>query len=65
VDRPAQIAEVALELAENRWHGERRKRRSSLRIEAIDGLDQTKARYLEQVLEGLSRTGVAPRKFAG
>src|SRR5580704_8099597 len=64
VDRPAQVTEVALELAEDCGHGKRRERCSSVRVKAINRLDQAKARYLKQVLERLSRTGVASGQLA-
>jgi hypothetical protein len=40
VDRPAKVAEVALELTQDGGHGERRERRAAVGVEAIDGLDQ-------------------------
>src|SRR6516225_7097963 len=61
---PARIAEVALELTDDRWNRERGERVPAGWIEAIDRLDQPEAGDLEQVVEGLARAAVAPRQLA-
>jgi hypothetical protein len=56
---PALVAEVALELSEDRGDGERRKRDPARGIEPIDSFDQAETRHLRQVIERLLRSGVA------
>src|SRR5437588_12643854 len=58
VYRPSEIAEVPLQLAEDRWHGERRERRPTVDVEAVDGLHEPEARDLKQVVERLPGTRV-------
>ena len=62
--RPALVAEVALELAEDRRDGERRERRLALGVEAIDRLEQPERRDLDQVVELLAAALVAPCELA-
>ena len=57
--RPALVAEVALELAEDRRHGERRERRLARRVEAVDRLEQAERGDLDQVVELLPAALVA------
>jgi hypothetical protein len=47
VERPSLVAEVALELAENRGRRVARELRTAARIEAVDRLDQAQARNLK------------------
>ena len=61
VDRPAVVAEVALELAEHRRHGVGGERRLARGVEAIDRLDQPERRDLHEVVERLVRAPVAAR----
>ena len=62
--RPALVAEVALELAEDRRHRERRERRLARRVEAVDRLQQAERRDLDEVVELLAAALVAPRELA-
>ena len=62
--RPAAVAEVALELAEDRRHRERGERGRPLRLEAVDRLQQAERGDLDQVVERLAAALVAPRKLA-
>jgi hypothetical protein len=39
-DRPTFVPEIALELARDRRHSERRERGPAFRVEAVDGLQQ-------------------------
>ena len=64
VQRPALVAEVALQLAEDRRRGVACELRPAARLEAVDRLDQAKARDLEQVVVGLVGVGVAQREVA-
>src|SRR5438874_2357467 len=50
VDRPAEVAEVALQLAEDGRNGERRERGAAIRLKAVDCLHQAETRHLEQIL---------------
>jgi hypothetical protein len=59
VNRPAPVAEVPLELAEDGRDGEGREGGAALRIEAIDGLDESDACHLDEIVEGLCPAGVA------
>src|SRR5437764_11452300 len=52
VDGPACVAEVALELAEDRWDGKRGKGRPMVWIEAVDRAHQAHAGDLHQILVG-------------
>ena len=64
MQRPALVAEVALQLAQDRGRGVARELRAALGLEAVDGLDQPEARHLDQVVERLVRVGVAQRQVA-
>src|SRR5215212_1808116 len=63
--RPALVAEVALELAEDGRHGEAGERGLAVGIEAVDRLEQTERSDLDEVVEGLAAALVAPRELAG
>ena len=63
-DRPALVAEVALDLAEDRRHRERRERRLAGRVEAVDRLQQPERRDLDQVVELLAAALVAAGELA-
>ena len=65
VQRPALVAEVALELAEDGGRGVARELRAAAGLEAVDGLDQAEARDLEQIVERLVGVAVAQREIAG
>jgi hypothetical protein len=54
MDRPPRVPEVALELAHDRGHRERREREASIRVEALDRLDQPEAGDLHEVVVGLA-----------
>ena len=60
-DRPAAIAEMALELTDDRRERERRERQPALRLEAIDGLQQPDCRDLFEIV-GLVAGAVALRQ---
>ena len=64
VYRPAEVAEVALELTENRRHRERGEGGPALGVEAVDRLDEAQAGDLEKVVERLSRAGVPSGELA-
>jgi len=64
VNRPAQIPEVALELAEDGRNRERGERGPPAGVEAVYCLDQTQARDLQKIIERLVRAAVAPRQLA-
>src|SRR5215213_2568754 len=57
-DRPGAIAEVALDLAKDRRHGERREAQLAAEVEAIDRLDEADAADLLEVIERLATVGV-------
>ena len=63
--RPALVAEVALELAQDRRHGERGERGLALRVEAVDRLQQAERGDLHEVVERLAAALVAPGELAG
>src|ERR671915_1675737 len=63
-NRPAAVAEVALELAEDRRHRERGERRGAVRLEAVDGLEQAERGDLDEVVERLAAALVAAREVA-
>src|SRR5215212_359067 len=63
VQRPALVAEVTLQLAQNGGCGKARELRAAIRIEPVDRFDQPEARHLHEVVERLIRIGVAPRKI--
>ena len=62
--RPALVAEVALELAEDRRDGERRERGLARGVEAVDRLQQAERGDLDQVVELLAAALVAARELA-
>ena len=64
VHRPAEVAEVALELAQDRRHRERRERRAPAAVIPVHGLDQTQARHLQQIVERLAGAAVASGQLA-
>ncbi len=51
--RPGAVAEVALDLAEDRRHGEAREGHVAVGVEAIDRLEQTERGDLFEIVEGL------------
>ena len=65
VDRPAKITEVALELSEDRRHGEGGEGGTAGQVIAVDRLDQAEARNLQEVIERLAGSAVATGKLAG
>jgi hypothetical protein len=64
VDRPSLVANVALDLAEDRRHRVGRKRGPAIRIEPLSGFDQAEARDLKEVVERFLRVPVARRERA-
>src|SRR5205085_241204 len=64
-DRPAGVAEVAPELAEDRRDGERAQRLPALGVVALDGGDEPDAGDLLEVVGRLARVRVAARETAG
>ena len=62
--RPALVAEVALELAEDRRDRERRERGLARRVEAVDRLEQPERGDLDQVVELLPAALVAAGELA-
>ena len=64
-DRPRLVAEVALELAEDRRDRAAQDRHLALRIESVDRLDQADRGDLDQVVERLLGALIAPRQLAG
>ena len=62
--RPALVAEMALQLAENRGCGVARELRAAAGLEPVDRLDQPEARDLEQIVERLVGVDVAQRQVA-
>ena len=58
-DRPALVAEVALDLADDRRGGVRRELDAALGLEPVDRLDQPDRADLDQVLEGLAAVAEA------
>jgi hypothetical protein len=59
VQRPALVAEVALQLAEDGRRGVARELRPASGLEAVDRLDQAEARDLHEVVQRLVRVRVA------
>ena len=59
VDRPSGVAEVPLQLADDRRHRKRGEGEASVRIEPLDGLHQPEARHLHEVVVRLARLRVA------
>ena len=62
--RPALVAEVTLELAEDGRDGEARERGLAARVEAVDRLQQAERRDLDEVVERLAAALVAARELA-
>ena len=62
--RPADVAHVTLDLAEDRRHRIGRERRPAIGIEAVHGLHQREARDLHEILERLRRVAVASGEAA-
>ena len=60
-DRPALVAEVALDLADDRRGGVRRELDAAVGVEAVDGLDQPDGADLDEVLERLAAVAEAAR----
>src|SRR5450631_1415056 len=65
VHGPTGIAEIALELAQDRWDGEGGERQAAAGVEAVDRLDQAEGRDLDQVLERLAGVAVAAGEALG
>ena len=63
-DRPALVAEVTLELAQDRGHRERGEGGRPVRLEPVDRLQQAQRGDLHEVVQRLAATLVAPRKLA-
>ena len=61
-DGPATIAEVPLQLAEDRRGGERRELQAPIRVEALDGLEQADQGDLDEVVALLAAIGEAARR---
>src|SRR5215203_773341 len=61
-DGPDPVAEVALQLAEDRWRGEGGEGRAAIGIETVDRVDEAEARHLQQVVEGLAGPAIAQRQ---
>jgi hypothetical protein len=64
-DGPRLVAEMALELPEDRRHGVARERDAARAVEAVDGVDEPEAGDLVEVVERLVRVRVARRELAG
>ena len=64
-DRPALVAEVALQLADDRRRGERRELEAPLGLEPLDRLDQAERRDLDEVVEGYAPVGEPPGEVLG
>ena len=62
---PDPVAEVALQLAEDRRRGEGGEGDAALGVEAVDGVEQAQVGDLEQVVEGLAGAAVAQRQALG
>ncbi len=58
-DRPAAVAEVAAQFADDRGDGEARERDAAGRIKAIDGLQEPEAGDLQQIVERLLGLAIA------
>jgi hypothetical protein len=61
---PARVAEVALELADDRRHDERGERRLPPGVEAVDRLEQGERRHLHEVVELLAAALIAAGELA-
>src|SRR5918996_1318437 len=64
MDRPPGVAEVALQLSEDRGDCIGRERGAAGRVEAVDRLHESHACDLHQVVEGLVLALVATRELA-
>src|SRR5207244_751473 len=62
--RPAAVAEVALDLADDVRRRVRRQLDATPEVEAVDRLDQADGADLDEILELLAPVGVAPRERA-
>ena len=62
MQRPALVAEVSLELTQDRRRGVARELRAAAGLEAVDCLDEAEARDLKQVVERLVGVRVAQRQ---
>jgi hypothetical protein len=62
---PSEITEIALELAQDRRHGERREGGPSVGVVAVDRFDQAETGHLQQIVERLPGAAVAARQLAG
>jgi hypothetical protein len=60
--RPALVAEVALELADDGRRGIGRELDLALQVEAVDGLQQPDGAHLDQVLQRLAAVAEPPRQ---
>jgi len=65
VKRPALVAEVALQLAEDRRRGVAGKAGTTARLVAVDRLQEPDVGDLDQILDRLVRVRVAQRQVAG
>src|SRR5205807_2035348 len=64
VDRPALVAEVALELADDRGSGEAREFLAAPRLESLDGVQQPDRGDLDEVIQWLAAVYVAQSELA-
>ena len=64
-DRPAPVAEVTLQLADDGGGGVGRELDAEARVEAVDRFQQTERRHLDQVVEGLTPVGEAAGQVGG
>ena len=63
-DGPGAVAEVALELAEDRRYRVAREGVATIGVEAVDRLQQSEARHLDQVVQRLAGALVTARQLA-
>jgi hypothetical protein len=64
-DRPGPVAEVPLDLPDDRRQGIAHEVDAEAGIESVDRFDQTHRRGLEQVVDGLTTIGVAMGEMPG
>ena len=64
-DRPALVAEVALQLADDRRSGERRELEAAFGLEALDRLDEAERCDLDEVVERDAPVGEPPGEMLG
>ena len=64
VEGPRAVAEVALDLADDRWHGVRRELHATIDVEALDREHEADGADLDEILERLAPPGVARRDLA-